>query len=284
MTAALVHTVAELRGALAGAPRPWAVVPTMGALHPGHVELVAAARRQIGPGGTVVVTVFVNPTQFGPGEDLSRYPRTLAADVAAATRAGADYVFAPDAVEMYGPSGGFRPDSVTVDPGPLGDILEGAARPGHFRGTLTIVTKLLSIVGADVATFGEKDYQQLVLVSRLVADLDLATRIVPVPTVREPDGLALSSRNRFLSTAERRAATALPRALTALTRAAVHGRAAALAAGRRVLDAESGIEVDYLVLTDPRLGPAPPSGPARALVAARVGTTRLIDNEGVVIR
>ncbi len=227
--------------------------------------------------------MFVNPTQFGAGEDLDRYPRTLPDDVVLAGAAGCDVVFAPAATEVYGPAGRFRHDSVTIDPGPLGDVLEGAVRPGHFRGVLTVVAKLLALTGPDVAMFGEKDYQQLVLITRMAADLSLPTRIVPVPTVREADGLALSSRNRYLSAAEREDALVLSRALRAVEAAVGEGAERALAAGREVLAEHPSVAVDYLVLTDPALGPAPEHGPARVLVAARVGTTRLIDNKAVLV-
>lgn len=279
----VVSTVAELDQVLAGSTRPRAVVPTMGALHSGHAALVRAARESVGPDGTVVATVFVNPTQFGAGEDLDRYPRTLPDDVVLAGAAGCDVVFAPAATEVYGPAGRFRHDSVTIDPGPLGDVLEGAVRPGHFRGVLTVVAKLLALTGPDVAMFGEKDYQQLVLITRMAADLSLPTRIVPVPTVREADGLALSSRNRYLSAAEREDALVLSRALRAVEAAVGEGAERALAAGREVLAEHPSVAVDYLVLTDPALGPAPEHGPARVLVAARVGTTRLIDNKAVLV-
>jgi pantoate--beta-alanine ligase len=279
----VVSTVAELDQVLAGSTRPRAVVPTMGALHSGHAALVRAARESVGPDGTVVATVFVNPTQFGAGEDLDRYPRTLPDDVVLAGAAGCDVVFAPAATEVYGPAGRFRHDSVTIDPGPLGDVLEGAVRPGHFRGVLTVVAKLLALTGPDVAMFGEKDYQQLVLITRMAADLSLPTRIVPVATVREADGLALSSRNRYLSAAEREDALVLSRALRAVEAAVGEGAERALAAGREVLAERPSVAVDYLVLTDPALGPAPEHGPARVLVAARVGTTRLIDNKAVLV-
>ena len=284
MTPVVVPTAAELHALLADRPRPHAVVMTMGALHVGHAALMRAARAEVGATGTVVVTVFVNPTQFGAGEDFERYPRTLDADVALAAHAGADVVFAPSATEVYGPARGFRPDSVTVDPGPLGEVLEGAVRPGHFRGTLTVVAKLFGLVRADVAAFGEKDYQQLVLISRMVADLSLPVRVLPVPTVREDDGLALSSRNRYLSAADRVEALALSRALAAVAGAAHGGVEAALAAGQEVLAGHPAVAVDYLVLRDLDLGPPPEAGAARALVAARVGSTRLIDNREVTVR
>ncbi len=283
MTPVVVPTADALHALLADRPRPHAVVMTMGALHVGHAALMHAARSAVGADGTVVVTVFVNPTQFGAGEDFERYPRTLDEDVALAAAAGADVVFAPSATEVYGPARGFRPDSITVDAGPIGETLEGAARPGHFRGTLTVVAKLIGLVRADVAAFGEKDYQQLVLISRMVSDLSLPVRVLPVPTVREDDGLALSSRNRYLSATERVEALALSHALAAVAEAAPGGVEAALAAGRDVLARRPGVAVDYLVVRDLDLGPPPASGPARALVAARVGSTRLIDNREVVL-
>ena len=276
MTAQVRHTVADLRRD-ADARRPRAVVMTMGALHDGHAELVRQGRRIVGDAGTVVVTVFVNPTQFGAGEDFDAYPRTLDEDVVIAGEAGATVVFAPSAVEVYGPAGGFAPTSVTVDPGPLGDILEGASRSGHFRGMLTVVNKLMGMTDPDVALFGEKDYQQLTLIRRMVADLSIPVEVVGVPTVREPDGLARSSRNRYLSTDERRVASLIPQALAAA--AAESDPQSAIEAGMRVLEREPGIALDYLVVTDPELGPAPLQGEARVLLAAKVGTTRLLDNQ-----
>lgn len=273
--------VAHTRDALPVARGRVALVPTMGALHAGHAALIRRARAEVGPDGTVIVSVFVNPTQFAAGEDLDRYPRTLGADVEVCTAEGADVVFAPSAAEVYGPSGTFRADSVTVDPGPLADTWEGAARPGHFRGVLTVVLKLFGLTRPDVAVFGEKDYQQLVLVTRMVADLSLPLTIVGEPTVRDADGLALSSRNRYLSPQERSVASALPRSLAAVAAASSRGREAALAAGRSVLDAEPGLALDYLAIVAPDLGEAPDRGPARVLLAARVGTTRLLDTRAV---
>jgi pantoate--beta-alanine ligase len=283
VTARRVGQARDLRAGMAMGRAPRAVVMTMGALHDGHAELVREARGRVGVDGEVVVTVFVNPTQFGAGEDFSRYPRSLEADIVLAGAAGADVVFAPDAVEVYGPAEGFEAASVTVDPGGLGDILEGAVRPGHFRGMLTVVLKLLGMTTPDVALFGEKDYQQLVLIRRMVRDLSVPVEVVGVPTVREPDGLARSSRNRYLSDEERAVAATIPRALDAAVAAAVSGADSALAAGRAVLAATAGIDVDYLAVTDPDLGPAPTTGPARILVAARVGSTRLIDNRAATV-
>ncbi len=264
----------EARDKLAGTV---GVVMTMGALHAGHAALLAAAR---GSCDSVLVTIFVNPLQFAPTEDLSRYPRTFDADLGLCRRSGADLVFAPTPEVVY-PDGD---PAVRVTPGPLADILEGASRPGHFDGVLTVVLKLLHLTRPHRTFFGAKDFQQLSLVRRMVRDLDVASdgvpvEIVEVPTVREPDGLALSSRNVYLSADDRRAALALSRALRAGSDAAESiGADAVLAAGHAVLDAEPGISLDYLALTDPDLGPAPRSGAARLLVAAKVGNTRLIDN------
>ena len=278
MTATVVRTVGDLRGAVLPGHRR-AVVMTMGALHDGHAELVREARRRVGPDGTVIVTVFVNPTQFGAGEDFAAYPRTLEDDVVVAGEAGADLVFAPDAVEVYGPAGGFVDASVTVDPGPLGEILEGASRPGHFRGVLTVVAKLMGMTSPDIALFGEKDYQQLTLIRRMVQDLSMTVEVLGVPTVRESDGLARSSRNRYLDEEQRTVAALIPRALEAA--AAQTTADAAVAAGMGVLAQDPRIVVDYLVVTDPQLGPAPARGEGRVLVAAKVGTTRLLDNRSV---
>ncbi len=267
--------LAELRGGADG--RESAVVMTMGAMHAGHVALMRAARDRVGSGGLVLVTIFVNPLQFGPGEDFDRYPRTFDADLDVCRAEGVDIVFAPDRQEMY-PDG---EPQVTVDPGPLAAELEGAVRPTHFAGVLTVVSKLLNLTAPRYAMFGEKDYQQLVLVRRMVADLDMPYRIVGVPTVRDPDGLALSSRNVYLSAAEREQALALPRALEAGAAAATGGASAVLAAARTVLDQAPGLAVDYLELRDPMLRTRPSSGPARLLVAGRVGSTHLIDNRPV---
>jgi pantoate--beta-alanine ligase len=273
-TPAVAGTAVELRDLVAVLPGPVALVPTMGALHEGHRALVRAARERA---GSVVVSVFVNPTQFGPGEDLDRYPRTWDADLAALTEEGADAVFHPPVAEVY-PPGAL---GVTVDPGPLGGVLEGALRPGHFAGVLTVVAKLFGLARPDLAVFGEKDYQQLVLVRAMVRELALPVEVVGVPTVREDDGLALSSRNRFLAPEERARAAVLHRALRAGADAGPQGADAVLAAARGVLAGAPGLVPDYLELTDPDLGPAPAAGPARLLVAARAGTTRLIDNTAV---
>jgi pantoate--beta-alanine ligase len=268
---AVAYTREELAQAQARQRGPVGVVMTMGALHAGHAALIRAARQRC---ETVVVTVFVNPLQFGPSEDFERYPRTLAADVELCAAEGVDVVFAPSPEVVYP-----VPAEVRLDPGPLGDELEGAARPGHFAGVLTVVHKLLHIVcGVDQAFFGEKDYQQLALIRRMVRDLDLPQQVVAVPTVREEGGLALSSRNRYLSDGERRSALALSAALRAGVDAGHRGGQEALRAARAVLDAEPGVKPDYLALRAPDMGPAPDSGAARLLVAGWVGTTRLIDN------
>jgi pantoate--beta-alanine ligase len=273
---ALVHSRAEFIGARDALDAPVGLVPTMGALHAGHVALIEQARALC---ESVLVTIFVNPLQFGPAEDLSVYPRTLEEDVLICERSGADVVWAPAVPDVY-PDG---PAQVRVDPGPLGGELEGAVRPTHFSGVLTVVAKLLNITRPAVAFFGEKDYQQLTLIRRMAADLELGVGIATVPTVRESDGLALSSRNVYLTAEHREQALALSRALRAGRDAAAGGPDAVLAAGSAVLAAEPGLAVDYLALRDEQLGPAPESGPARLLVAARVGRTRLIDNIGLTL-
>ena len=271
----LVHTRADLAAALDAAPGEIAVVMTMGALHEGHRQLMRVARER---SAFVVVTIFVNPLQFGPGEDFERYPRTLDDDLAACAAEGVPLVFAPSRAEVY-PDGA---PTITMHPGELGAILEGASRPGHFAGMLTVVQKLLMLTRADVAYFGEKDFQQLALIRRMARDLEIAVEIVGVPTVREPDGLALSSRNRYLSADERHAALALSRALR--EGAAQSDPEAVLAVAHKILAEEPGVRVDYLALTGADLGAAPPDGEARLLVAAEVGGTRLIDNVRLDLR
>ncbi|WP_028569402.1 pantoate--beta-alanine ligase [Salinispora tropica] len=273
----LVHTRADLVAARDGLTGTVGVVMTMGALHSGHETLLRAAREQA---DNVVVTIFVNPLQFGPDEDFDRYPRPLDEDLEICRRAGAAVVFAPAVPELY-PQGQPR---VWVNPGQLGEELEGQSRPGFFHGVLTVVLKLLQLTRPDRAFFGEKDYQQLTLVRRMVRDLEVPVEIVGVPTVREPDGLALSSRNRYLSPDGRTAALSLSGALQAGVAAAAGGAdaGAVLAAAHAALDAgPPGVQLDYLVLTDPELEPGPVTGPARLLAAAWVGTTRLIDNVSV---
>lgn len=275
----VARTREELRAALADAGRT-AFVPTMGALHEGHARLMRHARPL---GDTLVVSIFVNPTQFGPGEDLDAYPRTLDADLVVCEREGVDVVFAPDVVDMY--PGGLD-GAVTVDPGPLGQVLEGAARPTHFRGVLTVVATLFALVRPDVAVFGEKDFQQLALIRRMVRDLALDVEVVGHPIVREADGLALSSRNMYLSADQHAQALALSRALAAGVEQGGVGCDAVLKAARDVIDVAPGVDLDYLVVTDPFLGDVDDrfEGEARILVAARVGTTRLLDNQPVVLR
>ncbi|MGY1717978.1 pantoate--beta-alanine ligase [Blastococcus sp. SYSU DS0552] len=271
---AVAASAAELRRLVDALPGPVALVPTMGALHEGHRTLVRAARERA---GSVVVSVFVNPTQFGPGEDFDRYPRTWDADLAALAEEGADVVFHPPVEEVYPPGA----VGVTVDPGPLGSVLEGAVRPGHFAGVLTVVAKLFGLVRPDLALFGEKDYQQLTLIRAMARELALGVEVVGVPTVREDDGLALSSRNRYLSPEERARAATLHQALRAGADAGPHGAEAVLAAARAVLAEAPDLVQDYLELTDIDLGPAPAAGPARLLVAVRAGSTRLLDNTAV---
>ena len=270
----VVRTIAELRAELAAAPRPVGLVPTMGYFHDGHLSLMRAARAA---NETVVVSLFVNPTQFGPTEDLGSYPRDEARDLEMADATGVDIVFAPSVDEIY--PAGF---DTTVEVGGLTEPLDGAARPGHFKGVTTIVTKLLNMVGPDAAYFGQKDAQQALVISKLVRDLNMPVRIEVCPTIREPDGLAMSSRNAYLSDEERIRATAIARALRAAEQAVADGMVdaeAVIAAARGELD-EAGIEPEYLELrsaTD--LTPAERvNGSTLLAVAARVGRARLIDN------
>ncbi|MHB1342548.1 MAG: pantoate--beta-alanine ligase [Coriobacteriia bacterium] len=268
----------EVRQAVLAARREGkriALVPTMGALHQGHLSLVQAACNRA---DYVAVSIFVNPTQFGPGEDFEAYPRDLAHDLEVLRAEGADLVFTPSTEAMYSSTA-----EVTVDPGPLGARWEGAVRPGHFSGVCTVVSKLFSIVQPDLAFFGDKDFQQLTIVRRMVRDLDLPVKIVGCPIVRESDGLALSSRNAYLSHEERAAATVLYRALRSTETLALGGErdAAALAEAMRALIADEPLaSLDYAAVVDPEtLTPLEVlGGPARAIVAARIGSTRLIDN------
>jgi len=271
----ITRTRDELATALKDADRV-AFVPTMGALHDGHQQLLEFARPL---GDKLVASIFVNPTQFAPGEDLDAYPRTFDADLERCEAAGVDVVFAPEIATMY-PNG--LDQTVTVDPGPLGSILEGQARPTHFRGVLTVVAKLFGLVRPDVAVFGQKDYQQLVLIGQMVDELAMDIEIVGCPTVREPDGLARSSRNVYLTPEQREKATVLHRALQAGVSAGPEGAEAVVEAARRVLAAES-VEPDYIALTNPRLGAPVPGEEARLLIAARVGKPRLIDNTTVAL-
>lgn len=250
-------------------------VPTMGALHAGHLSLVAEARAR---SDVVVLSVFVNPLQFGPGEDFARYPRDLQRDTELAAGAGVDVLWAPSADAMYP-----DPPQVTVAPGPAGDRLEGAVRPGHFGGVLTVVVKLFSVVQPDVAVFGRKDFQQAALIRRMVRDLSLPVDVVVAATVREADGLALSSRNAYLDAAGRAAAAALPRALASgvgAFRAGERSAAALAACARRMLEGERGLAVDYVACVGPDDLTPLDAVDARSVlaVAARIGGTRLIDN------
>jgi pantoate--beta-alanine ligase len=268
--------VVEVSRALRHTGRRVMLVPTMGALHDGHLALVRAAKRV--PGSVVVVSIFVNPLQFGADEDLDAYPRIVEDDLALLRGEGIEIAFTPSVAAMY-PDG----PRTAVHPGSLGSELEGVARPSHFAGMLTVVLKLLQIVRPDRVFFGEKDYQQLVLVRQMVADLNVDTRVIGVPIVRELDGLAMSSRNRYLDPAQRELAGVLSAALLAGTHAASGGADAALRAARAVLSEVPAIDVDYLQVRDPELGPAPLHGAARLLVAARLGTTRLLDNVAIEI-
>lgn len=266
----------ELRGALeTGRSGRIGLVPTMGALHDGHMALIAAARSK---SEVVVLSIFVNPLQFGPGEDFDRYPRAEEHDLRLAAQGGVDVVFRPPTSEIYSPD---RSAMVTVNAGPLGNVLEGAARPGHFDGVLTVVAKLFNLVRPDGAWFGRKDAQQLALVKRMVADLKFHVEIHACPTVRAADGLAISSRNALLSPPERRWATVLHRALLA-GRAALEGGARAEAveeAMAGVVARERAASLDYVRVVDPDTFGAPRNGgPALLVGAIRVGATRLIDN------
>jgi pantoate--beta-alanine ligase len=274
----VVTTVRDLRSAVGAARAAGAsvgLVPTMGALHEGHLSLVRAARAEC---DFTVATIFVNPTQFGPHEDFAKYPRTLESDVAALASCRTDLVFAPDRNEVYPPG-----CSTAVEPPLVARRWEGECRPGHFRGVATVVLKLLNLVQADTAFFGHKDYQQAVVIRRMVQDLDVPTEIRVCPTVREPDGLAMSSRNRYLGSGQRRQAAAIARGLRRAEQMATASEreAAKLADAVRCVLAEADIErVDYVAVVDPEtLEPVTVlAGPAMVLVAAHVGGTRLIDN------
>ncbi len=279
--AELVETVEEMRHAVAAARERGlriGLVPTMGALHDGHIRLIENCRALT---GSVVVSIFVNPTQFGPHEDFERYPRALDDDLAHCRAAGAERVFAPSAMAIY-PNG---PRSTFVEVPGLSDVLEGATRPGHFRGVATVVLKLFEIVRPDLAVFGQKDYQQQLLIRRMVQDLHLPVEIVTVRTVREPDGLALSSRNRYLSPADRRAATVLSRALEQARQAVAGGERDANRVRQilhETLESERSAKVDYAEVADADtldlLDDLAPPRRAVALLAAWFGSTRLIDN------
>lgn len=293
MIPVIARTLTGLAAARTSLAGPVVLVPTMGALHDGH-RIPLRLARELAPGGSVVVSVFVNPLQFGAGEDLDRYPRTLRQDVTVCAEEGAAVVFAPGQEQMYPAE-----QMVTVSPGAMGRVLEGRSRPGFFDGVLTVVLKLFQLVQPDIAVFGEKDAQQLALIRRMCADLNLGVEVAAAPLRRDPDGLAASSRNSYLSGQERTTALALSRALRAGHAAAAGGQAGrpgggaaraagaaeVLAAARTVLDAAARanppLVLDYLELVDPATFEAVSDGyhgPALLLVAGTVGTTRLIDN------
>jgi len=278
----VVQTIAGIRSELAPlrvAGRSVALVPTLGALHEGHLAHVRRARELA---DVVVVSIFVNPLQFGANEDLAKYPRDLDGDLGKLAELGVEFVFAPTVEQMY-PDGGTQ---VKVTGGQVATLFEGRSRPGHFDGVLTVVAKLLQIVQPDLATFGQKDAQQLFLVKRMVRDLNIPVAIEVIDTVREDDGLALSSRNRYLGPNERRAARALSRALEAAQSAGDRGIDSVLAAAQSVLMDEKLVTLDYLKVVDPKTFlPVDDGykGPARVLIAAQVGPARLIDNDSLYL-
>ena len=274
----VLRTIAETRVAckrIRGAGKTLGLVPTMGALHEGHLSLVRAAQASC---DVVAVSIFVNPTQFGPKEDFAAYPRTFDQDCRTLEAAGVEVIFAPSAEEMYPPG-----SSTFVEVEGLSDRLDGASRPGHFRGVATVVAKLLTIFAPDQAYFGQKDAAQIAVLRKMVRDLQFPVHLAVCPTVREPDGLAMSSRNRNLRAEERRQALVLSRALLAAQQQFVsgeHGPGKLVAASLRVLGAEPGVQVDYLRIVDPDTleDVAEVRSGALVAVAARVGVTRLIDN------
>ena len=276
----LLETIAEVRGVVAAeraAGRRVSLTPTLGALHAGHLVHLSRAAELV---DTRIVSIFVNPLQFGPNEDLAKYPRTLDDDLERLGELGVPFVFAPSAIEMY-PDG---PPAIRVAAGRIGELYEGRSRPGHFDGVLTVVAKLLLIVAPDIVTFGQKDAQQLFLVRRMIADLNIPVRLEAIEIVREDDGLALSSRNRYLEGNERRAARTLSLALEAAASSADRGIDSVVAAAQGTLMGEPLVELDYLKLVNPdTFLPVDDGyrGPALVLVAARVGGTRLIDNERI---
>ena len=274
----VAHTRAELADARQKLSHPLVLVPTMGALHEGHRALLKHAREIAGETGSVAVSVFVNPLQFGPNEDLDRYPRTLPEDLVIAEAEGADLVFAPGVTDMYP-----QKQLVMVDPGPSGDMMEGEFRQGFFKGVLTVVLKLFTLVRPDIAVFGQKDAQQLALVRRMARDFALGIEVEAVPTVRAADGLALSSRNKYLSSVERTVAPALHNALAAGAAASAGGPRVARETALRALAASGDVfAVDYVEVMDRESGGIVRDddfrGAAVLAVAARLGTTRLIDN------
>jgi pantoate--beta-alanine ligase len=304
----VVDSIAQVRDLVAEARTAGAriaLVPTMGALHAGHLALV---RRAGEIADVTIVSIFVNPLQFGPGEDLERYPRMLDADLHALAPLEVEGVFAPPVAELYPPrpcsseptpaglpssggehsSGGLQPPGVStrVTAGHVATLFEGATRPGHFDGVLTVVSKLLNIVQPDVVLFGQKDAQQVFLVKRMLADLNVPVAVEVVPIVREDGALALSSRNRYLSAQQKQSAMALSASLAAAAASAPAGRDTAVAAARHVVGAEQSVKLDYFAIVDPDTFlpvPADYRGPALAILAAYVGTTRLIDNRQITL-
>ena len=275
----IIRKVSRIQPAVQKLSRPVVLVPTMGALHQGHLALLAQAKRLAGSGGSTVATIFVNPTQFGPGEDLSRYPRPFRRDCAKLADGGCDLLLAPPATEMY-----FSDHSVTVTESKLAKVMCGASRPGHFTGVCTVVAKLFHLIGPDIAVFGEKDFQQLAIIKRMVRDLNFQVRIASHPTVREPDGLALSSRNAYLSPAERSQAPVIQKTLTEAAAKAQAG----FASRRRLenwmrsqIKRASLAKIDYAVAVDPEtLQPkSPEQQPLLLAAAVYFGRTRLIDNQ-----
>ena len=275
ITTTLISDRAALTAARDALSGPVAAVLTMGALHDGHASLIRLARQRA---DHVLVSVFVNPLQFGESDDFQRYPRTLEADVELAAAAGADLVFAPDRADIWPAA-----PRVTVDAGPVQHLYEGAIRPGHFNGVCTVVLALFHLLRPDVSVFGDKDAQQLAVIRAMVRDLALPVEIVGAPIVRDPDGLAMSSRNRFLSAPERAAAPVLARALRAGADMAGAGRQAVLQAAGEVLATEPAVHPDYLDIVTPDFDIAH-GGDGRIIVAARVGGVRLLDNMPVALK
>lgn len=286
MSVQVIHTIAEFRDWREANRGALAFVPTMGALHEGHASLVREARRLADrEKGTVASSIFVNPTQFGPSEDFTKYPRTLESDLAMLEAAGCDVAFVPTAEEMYGTkniNAATQSMLATVDPGPLADILEGAIRPGHFRGVCTVVLKLLNIVTPTKLVMGQKDYQQNAVLRKMIADLNVATEHVMCPTLREADGLAMSSRNRYLTAEERPRAVGIFEALTWASRAFAKGERSGkiLSDGMKQRIETRGLNVQYAVAADTSTLETFSSVENECvfLIAAKLGATRLIDN------
>ncbi len=285
----IINTIADWRTYRASLPpsAPLAFVPTMGALHDGHASLARAARAHVGNAGIVAASIFVNPTQFGPNEDFTRYPRTLEQDSTLLQAAGCDAIFVPTVQEMYPGISALSTQhallSTSIDPGPLGSILEGVIRPGHFRGVCTVVAKLLNIITPTVMFLGQKDYQQQAILRQMVRDLDMPVQIITAPTIRESDGLAMSSRNRYLTPEQRANAVALYEALTAAKTAYASGERKAESLQNIMTTAllYRKLEIQYaLPIHAETLTPftAPITPPAVLLIAAKLGNTRLIDN------